>query len=194
MDDDLFSQEMQGVKPLENPQEKKRVARDASGASAQPNLSQRAARQAAVKQSDLDGNPLADNFIPEVEPHDLLEYNKPGIQHGVLKRMRTGRYEIDARLDLHEHTIEQARVKIFEFVNDCLRYDVRTALVVHGKGEKSQPTKAIIKSCVNYWLRELPDVLAFHSAQPQHGGTGAVYVLLRKSDSQKEKARERFRE
>ena len=42
------------------------------------------------------------------------------------------------------------------------------------------------------WLRELDVVQAFNSAQPQHGGTGAVYVLLRKSEEKKRENRERF--
>ena len=43
----------------------------------------------------------------------------------------------------------------------------------------------MLKGYVNHWLKELDAVQAFHSAQPQHGGTGAVYVLLRKNAEQK---------
>ena len=52
---------------------------------------------------------------------------------------------------------------------------------------------AKIKSYVNHWLREIPEVLAYHSAQRHHGGVGAVYVLLRKSEQKKQQNRERFR-
>ncbi|MFK8019156.1 MAG: DNA endonuclease SmrA [Pseudomonadales bacterium] len=175
-DEDLFKEELDGVTPIQQ----QRVQRDSQGRTQSPSLTQQAARKAAMENIGGDGNPLADNFIPEVDPHAILEYGRPGVQHGVLKKMRLGKYAVDARLDLHKHTVEQARTAVYQFSQDCLRYDVRTALIVHGKGEK-----AIIKSCVNYWLRDLPDVLAFHTAQKQHGGAGAVYVLFRKSDSQK---------
>jgi len=58
---------------------------------------------------------------------------------------------------------------------------------VHGKGQsKAQGEQtAVLKGYVNHWLKELDAVQAFHSAQPQHGGTGAIYVLLRKNAEQK---------
>ena len=55
-----------------------------------------------------------------------------------------------------------------------------------------QEQSAQLKGCVNHWLRELDPVQAFHSAQPHHGGTGAVYVLLRKSEAAKQATREQF--
>ena len=57
-------------------------------------------------------------------------------------------------------------------------------LITHGKGElRDKP--ALLKSCVNHWLKELDSVLAFHSAQPHHGGSGASYVMLRKSSNKR---------
>ena len=51
---------------------------------------------------------------------------------------------------------------------------------------------SVLKGCTNQWLQELNVVQAFHSAQPRHGGTGAVYVLLQKSDEMKRRNRLRF--
>ena len=51
----------------------------------------------------------------------------------------------------------------------------------------------MFKGCVNTWLQQLDAVQAFHSAQPRHGGTGSVYVLLRKGEEAKQKNRDRFR-
>ena len=47
-----------------------------------------------------------------------------------------------------------------------------------------------IKSFVNKWLPELPAVLAYHTAQRHHGGSGATYVLLKKSADKKHENRE----
>jgi DNA-nicking Smr family endonuclease len=55
------------------------------------------------------------------------------------------------------------------------------ALIVHGKGYRSRNRLPVIKTLLDRWLRECSQVLAFHSAQPKHGGSGAVYVLLKKS-------------
>jgi DNA-nicking Smr family endonuclease len=47
-----------------------------------------------------------------------------------------------------------------------------------------------MKSYVNQWLREMKMVIAFHTALKQHGGLGAVYVLLKKHPNQKQINRE----
>jgi DNA-nicking Smr family endonuclease len=67
-------------------------------------------------------------------------------------------------------------------------------MVIHGKGQTSAEKErcSILKGCTDKWLRDLDVVQAFHSAQPQHGGTGAVYVLLRKSEEKKRENRERI--
>lgn len=173
-DDDLFREQMLDVKPISSD----RAPRETGRKKLDPTLSR--ARSVATEELEQDDNPLADNFIPEISPDAILEFSRPGVQHGVLKKMRLGKYAVDARLDLHKHTVEQARTAVYQFCKDCLQYDVRTALIVHGKGRQ-----ATIKSCVAHWLKDLPDVLAFHTAQKQHGGAGAVYVLFRKSDAQK---------
>ena len=51
--------------------------------------------------------------------------------------------------------------------------------IIHGKGYRSGARGPILKSAVNDWLRRDMDVMAFVSARPIDGGTGAVYVLLR---------------
>ena len=71
------------------------------------------------------------------------------------------------------------------------QYPIDARLDLHRKGERGEP-KAFLKSCVNTWLKQMPEVLAFHSAQKHHGGGGALYILLRKSDRKKEENRERF--
>ena len=54
-----------------------------------------------------------------MDPHDILSFIRPGIQHGVFKNLRQGKYEIQSMLDLHRHTVEQARQALWMFINDC---------------------------------------------------------------------------
>ena len=102
-----------------------------------------------------------------------------GLQHKVLKKLRQGKNTIEHALDLHGLTVEQARRELVEFLGECEAANVRYAIIVHGKGYRSKD-KPVIKPMVNRWLRAADNVLAFHSAQAKDGGTGAVYVLLKK--------------
>ena len=81
-------------------------------------------------------------------------------------------------------TIDQARNAVFQFITDCMNHDIRCALITHGKGE-GRNLPAQLKSCIAHWLPQFPEILAFHSAQKQHGWMGATYVLLRKSEKKK---------
>lgn len=149
-------------------------------------------RQAAITDAQADPNHLTDTHVHMVKPYDILEYKKDGVQEGVYRKFRLGKYQLDARLDLHRRTVEQARQEVFRFIEDAMKYDLRTLIILHGKGEK-EATPALLKSWTNKWLREFEDVIAFHSAQPHHGGTGAVYVMLRKSERKKQETRDRHR-
>jgi DNA-nicking Smr family endonuclease len=52
--------------------------------------------------------------------------------------------------------------------------------IIHGKGNRSNHKGPVIKTKINNWLRQHERILAFHSARPVDGGTGAIYVLLRR--------------
>lgn len=182
---DLFRQEMEGVRRIKV---KPRVTVKKTVVP-EPALLHR--RQMAVQVKQKDANHLTEEIIDLVHPLDILDYRTDGVSQGVYRKLKRGQYPIDARLDLHRKSMQEARDEVFGFVADCLRYDVRSAMILHGKGERGEP-KAFLKSCVNTWLKQIPDVLAFHSAQKHHGGVGALYVLLRKSDAQKSENRERF--
>ena len=140
-------------------------------------------RKAAQEEVVAESNILDPaSIIEQVDPLAYLEFVRPGVQHGVYKNLRLGKYEIQSRLDLHRHTVEQARNALWHFVDDCHKHGVRCALVTHGKGEgREQPAR--LKSCVNHWLLQFDQVLAFHSAQKTHGGVGATYILVKKDSS-----------
>jgi DNA-nicking Smr family endonuclease len=112
----------------------------------------------------------------------------------VFRKLKQGRYAMEARLDLHRMNAARARREVFEFIEESHRLGVRCVQLIHGKGQTrgERDATAVLKGCVNHWLRQLEIVQAFHSARPQHGGTGAVYVLLRKSEDSKRANRERF--
>ncbi|MBC6904301.1 DNA endonuclease SmrA [Saccharophagus sp. K07] len=148
-------------------------------------------REKAESEEIKADDPLAGEPIEMVDPLAELSFRRPGVQHGVFRNLRQGKYAVDARLDLHKMNIERARREVYQFIKDCMQNDVRTALITHGKGEtREQP--ALLKSCVAHWLPQMEEVLAFHSAQKQHGGVGATYILLRKSERQKQETRDKL--
>ena len=115
----------------------------------------------------------------EDECADQLSFQRPGgVQKALLKKLRNGKLAIDDTLDLHGLNTTQAATQLSAFLQQCHELGHRHVIIVHGKGYRSSD-KAVIKPLVNRWLRQANEVLAFCSAQPKHGGTGAVYVLLR---------------
>ncbi|KAA1173699.1 DNA endonuclease SmrA [Marinobacter salinexigens] len=148
-------------------------------------------QRSAVATPVKDRNPLTSDIVEPLKSHDILSWQRPGVQHGVFRKLRLGQYPIEARLDLHRMTVEEARREVFSFIGDCVRYGLRSVIILHGKGERNPDGIAQLKSYVAKWLPELEDVLAFHSAQKHHGGTGAVYVMVRKSERDKQNNRER---
>jgi DNA-nicking Smr family endonuclease len=137
-----------------------------------------------------DPNKLTLGHVPDVKPYDTLAWKQDGVQDRVFRKLKQGAYEVQAELDLHRKTVREARVAVYDFLKLGLAKGWRTVLIAHGRGEKS-PTPARIKSYVAAWLRDSPDVIAFHSAPPKRGGTGAVYALLKKSAAHREENRER---
>ncbi|CAH0992705.1 putative DNA endonuclease SmrA [Sinobacterium norvegicum] len=188
-DEDLFAQQMADVTPVEV---KPRVDLKTGVGKSTPGEKRR--RQAAVSSEEKPtDNYLTANHIPPVEPLAVLAFQREGVQHGVYRKLKRGNYELEATIDLHNMTVEQARVELFDFIHQCLEYDVRTALVTHGKGDRNLDNPGILKSCTALWLKEVTEVIAFHSAQPRHGGVGSVYVMLKKSKAAKEQNSKNYR-
>ncbi len=183
-DDALFLAEMNGVAPLA--ESHLRVRAESPEA---PSLAQLARRQAAANTAK-DNNTLTLGEVPPVDPFDEIAFKRDGVQTGVYRKLRLGRYPQEATLDLHRMTVREAREAVWRFVHDAQRAGLRSVVITHGRGDRSE-TPGRLKSYVAHWLPTLPLVLAFHSAQRHHGGYGACYVLLRKNAEKRQDNRER---
>jgi DNA-nicking Smr family endonuclease len=183
-DDALFLAEMDGVAPLA--ESHLRVRAESPEA---PSLAQLARRQAAANTAK-DNNTLTLGEVPPVDPFDEIAFKRDGVQTGVYRKLRLGRYPQEATLDLHRMTVREAREAVWRFVHDAQRAGLRSVVITHGRGDRSE-TPGRLKSYVAHWLPTLPLVLAFHSAQRHHGGYGACYVLLRKNAEKRQDNRER---
>lgn len=125
---------------------------------------------------------LSDGFEPaeDIETGDETLFVRPGLQHTVIRKLRRGQYAIEAELDLHGATVIQAREAVDAFLKSARDRDKRVVRIIHGKGNTSLGKMPVLKGKVNSWLRQKDEVLAFCSARPNDGGTGAVYVLLKR--------------
>ena len=125
---------------------------------------------------------LSDQYdASDLETGEELIFARPGLQHRLLKRLRRGQFIVDAECDLHGLTVPEARRMLIEFLNRCVRRHCYCVRVIHGKGHGSRHQIPVLKHKVNTWLRQCGDVLAFSSARRVDGGTGALYVLLRRN-------------
>ena len=125
---------------------------------------------------------LSDEYDPaDIETGEELLYVRPGLQHMVIRKLRRGQYAIEAELDLHGCTVPQAREALNTFLRNARALGKRCVRIIHGKGKSSEGKMPVLKGKVNVWLRQKDEVMAFCSAIPRDGGTGAAYVLLRKA-------------
>ena len=115
----------------------------------------------------------------QLGPDDRINFERPHLISRDIKRLKKGSFSIDARLDLHQYTTDEAIEQLHQFIDECQVQDIRHALIIHGKGHYSPDGVPVLKNMLNQWLRNHPNVLAFRSAKPKDGGTGAIYVLLK---------------
>lgn len=113
-----------------------------------------------------------------VETGDELSFRRAGVQDAVLRKLRRGQYRVEAELDLHGLTVAQAKMELRSFLEGMFRSGVRCVRIIHGKGLRSGHRGPVLKHTANVLLQRTGAVLAFTSARPVDGGTGAIYVLL----------------
>ena len=126
-------------------------------------------------------DPLSDELeVTEVDGDEVLSFCRDGIQKNVFKKLRSGGYRISDELDLHGSNIKQAKEILVYYLQEAGQFEGCCIRIIHGKGLSSGKQKSVLKTYINHWLSEHERVLAFHSAKVRDGGTGAVYVLLKR--------------
>jgi len=131
--------------------------------------------------------------IPAVTPSrqaPLAEFDRRAA-----RQVASGKLAIDARLDLHGVRQREARIELNAFLRACQAQGSKTVLIITGKGEDAsshrdhmagalgEPQRGVLRRLVPQWLGE-PElrsiVLSFTAAGVRHGGSGALYVQLRR--------------
>ncbi len=133
----------------------------------------------ADERAVLEESLTTDPDLADLETGEELLFARPNVTRKVMRQLRRGQFAIQDEIDLHGMTLDEARTALHEFIGAAIAHRAHCVRVVHGKGLRSGPRGPVLKSGVNRWLRRWDSVVAFCSAQPQHGGTGAAYVLLK---------------
>ncbi len=164
----LFRQAVRGVRPL-------RADRvPPQPPAVRPRARFTRADRAAVLRESLEAHAVD----PEQLTGEALAFRRPQIAPGVLRRLRRGDYHVQREIDLHGMTVLEAKAALREFLIGALEHQVRCVRIVHGKGLRSGHRGPVLKAAVSSLLRRTGAVLAYVSARPVDGGTGALYVLL----------------
>ena len=96
-----------------------------------------------------------------------------------LRKLRRGHWVVQAQLDLHGMTSDEARMNLVAFLNACKKNGHRCIRIIHGKGLGSKNREPVLKIKVRNWLMQRDEILAFTQARQVDGGGGAVVVLLK---------------
>lgn len=114
---------------------------------------------------------------------EYIEGSVKGLSRKLTKKLKRGELPVQDHIDLHGLTRQQAEEAVKEFVYRSYRLGLRCILIIHGRGLNSPDSFPVLKEGLPLWLgrgKAGKLVLAFSTARPYDGGTGATYVLLRK--------------
>ncbi len=172
-DADLFRRAMSGAKPI-------KTAERVAPAVRKPKPKARFARadEAAALRESL----AADVDESEAASGEAMRFHRQSVGRRTMRKLARGKYAVQAEIDLHGMTVEEAKPRLADFIEYNARSGKTCVRVVHGKGLGSGERGPRLKPSVNRWLRKWNYVLAFVSTRQVDGGAGAIYVLL--DDSQ----------
>lgn len=171
----LFRSAVRGVKPIEH--DRAETGKPRSNKAQIATL--RANASISNGETRIDG--LSDQFVIDVAAEDELYWVHDGVQDSQMRKLKAGQIPFEGSLDLHGLSVEKARELLWDFLAEASKLEIRCVRVTHGKAARKDGKRPLIKSHVNTWLRQHSQVLGFTSCLPRHGGTGAVYVILKRT-------------
>jgi DNA-nicking Smr family endonuclease len=116
------------------------------------------------------------------ESGERIEGLAEGVDRAHLDRLKRGQVPVEREIDLHGLRQDEAGLEVRVELREAFEMAERCVLIIHGRGAHAE-TGPVLKEALLGWLCEPPLdrlVMAFASAAPEHGGTGATYVLLRR--------------
>jgi DNA-nicking Smr family endonuclease len=137
---------------------------------------------------------------PSLHPHSPSRVKAPPpkpaprlepLDRRLKQRLARGSEPIDARIDLHGRTQDEAHAVLLRFLRRAQDDGAKFALVITGKGARTRDEwseRGVLKRQVPLWLK-LPEfrvyVVGFEPAHVGHGGEGALYVRIKKAGARR---------
>jgi len=135
----------------------------------------------AASRRGLDAAPGAWDVGSEVDAEQT--FRRTGLGADVVSKLRRGHWAVQAEIDLHGHTSDEAHDALVLFLAEGRSHGWRCVRVIHGKGLSSPNREPVLKGKVRRWLTHRNEVLAYCEAPRHGGGSGAVLVLLMASST-----------
>ena len=132
-------------------------------------------------------------IVPVVPAHEFMPHDAPlsVLERRLKQKLLRGRIHLDASLDLHGLRQEEAHSALINFLIEAQRRQNRIVLVITGKGKAGEspdiyePQADVLRRALPHWLRASDLralVIGFEEAGRLHGGSGAFYVRIRRTD------------
>lgn len=170
----LFRQAVKAVVPI---RDTRRAILPPANFEADDVLQQR--RERAMGREPAKLTQVSDHYTPVRTDGDDSSFLRPGHGSDLVKGLKRGKWPIEATLDLHGNTLEEARERLDRFLQSCLTHRIKCVRIVHGKGYGSKDGESVLKVTLRRWLTQLAAVQAYAECAEADGGSGAVQVLLR---------------
>ncbi|MBJ7533063.1 Smr/MutS family protein [Rhodomicrobium vannielii ATCC 17100] len=186
---ELWARVTRNDEPLARPQPDTPAPHEGVGAAPAPQLTTRAKPldTAPMRAEPTVASPGAvpAAMRPTPPPHQPFD-------HRIVRKIARGRREIDARIDLHGLRQHDAYATLRAFLARCQVEGHRHVLIITGKGGRADSdsrdfwtteNRGVLRRLVPHWLSE-PDfrvhVVSFTESAHHHGGSGALYVTIRR--------------
>jgi len=134
-------------------------------------------REVAMGQDSPALSAISDHYAPA--KLDDGSFIQAGHGPDLIKDLKRGKWPIEASLDLHGSTLDEARERLEQFLQSCLAHGIKCVRIVHGKGYGSKDGAPVLKETVRRWLSQMQAVKAYTECAEHDGGSGAVQALLR---------------
>jgi DNA-nicking Smr family endonuclease len=179
--EELFLREMQDVTPMKK-DGKTRVH------TPPPTLARPTQTEEAEALAELYDLVAGRSGFDITDTAEYIEGCVSGLDTRLVRKLRQGDFSRQAALDLHGMTGDEAQVEVEQFLMKAVRAGLRCVLIIHGRGRNSPGQVPVLKDRLRQWLTRTKlakMILAFTTARPHDGGSGALYVLLRRERDRK---------
>ncbi|WP_130537405.1 Smr/MutS family protein [Thiomicrorhabdus indica] len=174
-DSALFLEAMQDVTPINN-HNRISLFENRSEKQAQKHLKKIRNKQ-PLAPKNLEFKEL-DSSHP-IKAFDTVTYYEKGLRLQDLSRLKRSEFYLEASLDLHGKTSEEAEIAIENFISQAISCGMKYVRIIHGKGYNSDNDFPVLKNLCYQKLKTLKNIVGFCSAPEKDGGVGAVNIQLK---------------